>query len=131
MRGEAGPFYGSFSFEDYGSSGYNISRFGAERDHSHALTTSAKAGINFTPEFNVEGSVRRVRRFTEIDSQPFFGPFEGLAFDAPFDFNRFTGTNSRVAATWSLFNGAFVHRVAASRYEENRRVASNTVSHLA
>ena len=120
VRGQAGPFYGSFSVENYGTSGYNVSRFGNERDASHALTTSAKAGIEFTPEFNVEGTVRRTRRFTEFDSQPFFGPFEGLVFDSPFDFNRFTGTTQRVAATWSLFNGAFVQRVAASRYEEAR-----------
>ena len=64
--------------------------------------------------------MRRVERITEFDSQPFFGPFEGLAFDSPFDFNRFTGTNGRVAATWSLFNGAFVQRLAASRYDEKR-----------
>jgi len=120
LRGQAGPFYGSFSFENYSTSGYNVSRFGNERDASHALTTSAKAGIEFTPNFNVEGSWRQVRRFTEFDSQPFFGPFEGLVFDSPFDFNRFTGTAQQVAATWSLFNGAFVQRLGASRWEEAR-----------
>jgi vitamin B12 transporter len=120
LRGSAGPFYGSFSFEDYGTSGYNISRFGSERDHSHALTTSAKAGIDFTPEFNVEASARQVRRFNEFDSQPFFGPFEGLAFDSPFDFNRFIGTNARIAATWTALNGALVQRWGASRYDEKR-----------
>jgi vitamin B12 transporter len=120
FRGSAGPFYGSVSVENYQTSGHNISRFGDERDGSRALTTTAKVGVDFTPEFNVEGTVRRVRRFTEFDSQPFFGPFEGLAFDSPVDFNRFTGTNQRVAATWSLFEGRFVQRLAASRYDERR-----------
>jgi vitamin B12 transporter len=97
-----------------------LHRFGDERDGSRALTTTAKVGVDFTPGFNLEDTIRRVRRFTEFDAQPFSGPFEGLTADSPFDFNRFTGTNERVAATWSLFDGSFVQRFAASRYDERR-----------
>lgn len=119
-RGAAGPFYGAFTVEKYQTSGYNFSRFGDERDGSRALTTTAKVGIDFLPNFNLEGSIRHVRRFTEFDAQPFFGPFEGLAADSPFDFNRFTGTSGRVAATWTLFDGALVQRLGAARYEQQR-----------
>jgi vitamin B12 transporter len=44
-----------------------------------------------------------------------------LAADNEFDFNHFRGVNGRVAATWSLFDGAFVQRFSASRYDEKRR----------
>jgi vitamin B12 transporter len=119
-RGAAGPAYGAISVEHYNTAGYNISRFGDERDGSHALTTTAKVGVDMGPDVNIEGSFRQAKRFSEFDSQPFFGPFEGLAADSPFDFNRFTGTNGRVGATVRLFDGALVQRVGASRYDERR-----------
>jgi vitamin B12 transporter len=119
-RGAAGPIYGSISVDHVTTSGFNVSRFGDERDASRATTATAKAGIDFTPQFNVEGSVRSVRRFAETDSQPFFGPFEGLAFDSVPDFNRFSSVAARIAATWSLFDGALVQRFSAKRYDERR-----------
>lgn len=119
-RGASGPLYGSVSADYNTTDGYNVSRFGSERDGSRALTLTAKGGIDFTPNFNLEGSVRYVRRQTDIDSQPFFGPFEGLAADSSFDFNRFSTLAARVAATWKLFDGALVQRLAASRYEQHR-----------
>jgi vitamin B12 transporter len=100
--------------------GYNISRFGGERDGSRSFTFTTKAGVDITPDLNVEGSLRHVDRFTKFDSQPFFGPFEGLVFDSAFDFNAFKSTTARIASTWSLFDGAFVQRLSASRYEQKR-----------
>jgi vitamin B12 transporter len=120
FRGAMGPFYYAVSAENMQSSGYNVARNGSELDGSRALTTTAKAGVDFTPDVNVEGTLRRTRRYTEFDAQPFFGPLEGIAEDSPLDFNRFTGTNQRVAATWRLFDGRFVQRIAASRYDERR-----------
>jgi vitamin B12 transporter len=119
-RGSAGVFYGAVSADHNTTSGYNVSRFGSERDGSHATTLTGKIGADLFPGFNIEGAVRYTQRYAQIDAQPFFGPFEGLAADNPFDFNRFTGINGRVAATWSLFNGAFVQRIGASRYDEKR-----------
>jgi len=120
MRGAAGPFYGAFSFAHNATAGYNVSRFGSEKDGSHATTATAKFGIDFTPEVNVEATLRRAARHTEFDSQPFFGPFEGLVFDSPVDFNKAENLLGRIAGTWSLFGGAFVQQIAASRYEERR-----------
>ncbi len=119
-RGASGPAYGSVSVDYNDTAGYNVAKNGSERDGSRALTATAKAGIDLTPGFNVEGSLRAVKRQTDIDPQPFFGPFEGLAFDSAPDFNRFSTLAGRIAATWTLFDGAFVQRFAASRFEQRR-----------
>jgi vitamin B12 transporter len=120
VQGAAGPFYGAFSFAHNTTDGHNISRFGSERDGAHATTTTAKVGVELTPTANIEATFRRAARFTNFDSQPFFGPFEGLTFDSVYDFNRAENILGRVAATWSLFDGALVQKLSASRYEERR-----------
>ncbi|HEX8026913.1 MAG TPA: TonB-dependent receptor, partial [Vicinamibacterales bacterium] len=119
-RGANGIFYGSVSVDHNTTSGYNVSRFGSERDGGHATTLTSKLGVDVLPNLNVEGVVRYAQRYSEIDSQPFMGPFDGLAADSAFDFNRFKSLNGRVGATWSLFDGAFVQRLGASRYDEKR-----------
>ena len=119
-RGSNGPFYGAVTVDHNNTSGYNLSRFGSERDGSHATTLTSKVGADLFPGFNIEGAVRYTERHTQFDAQPFFGPFEGLAADNEFDFNHFRGINGRAAATWSLFDGAFVQRLGASRYDEKR-----------
>jgi vitamin B12 transporter len=119
-RGSHGQFYGTVSVDHNNTSGYNVSRFGSERDGSHATTVTSKVGVDLLPNFNIEAALRYTERHAQIDAQPFFGPFEGLAADQEFDFNRFRGINGRVAATWSLFEGAFVQRFGASRYDEKR-----------
>lgn len=120
MRGAAGPIYGAVSVDYYNTNGYNVARDGNERDGSRALTTTARAGIDFTPQFNVEGSIRYVKRHTAFDSQPFFGPLEGLAADSPVDYNKFDTAASRIAATWTLLDGALVQRLSANRFTQKR-----------
>ena len=119
-RGSNGQFYGAVSVDHNNTSGYNVSRFGSERDGSHATTLTSKVGVDLLPNLNIEAALRYTERHAQIDAQPFFGPFEGLAADQEFDFNHFRGLNGRVAATWSLFDGAFVQRFGASRYDEKR-----------
>jgi vitamin B12 transporter len=119
-RGAVGQFYGAVGLVNTSTAGYNISRFGSERDGSRSFTLTSKVGVDITPDLNVEGSLRHVDRFNRFDSQPFFGPFEGLAFDSAFDFNAFKTTTGRIAATWAAFDGAFVQRFAASRFEQKR-----------
>jgi vitamin B12 transporter len=119
-RGSNGPFYGSVSVDHNTTSGYNMSRFGSERDGSRATTVTTKIGADLLPNFNVEGVLRYTKRHAQFDAQPFLGPFTGLAADEEFDFNHFRGINGRIAATWSLFDGAFVQRFSASRFDEKR-----------
>jgi vitamin B12 transporter len=120
VRGAAGPVYGAASIDYNNTNGYNVARNGNERDGSRALTVTTKAGIDLAPNFNVEGSLRYVKRHTAIDSQPFFGPLEGLAADSPADFNKFESAAARVAATWTLLDGALVQRFGASRFDQRR-----------
>ncbi len=121
-RGSNGIFYGAVTADYNNTSGYNVSRFGDERDGSHATTLTSKFGADILPNFNVEAAVRYAKRYAQSSMRSLSpGPFEGLATDNDFSFNRFTGVNGRLAATWSLFDGAFVQRFSASRYDEKRR----------
>jgi vitamin B12 transporter len=120
-RGANGPFYGAVSVDQNTTAGHNVSRFGDERDGSRATTVTTKLGADLAPNFNVEGALRYTKRHTQIDAQPFLGPFEGMAADEEFDFNNFRAINGRIAATWSLFDGALVQRFGASRFDEKRR----------
>jgi vitamin B12 transporter len=119
-RGANGPFYGAISVDHNTTAGYNVSRFGDERDGSHATTATTKLGVDLAPNLNIEGALRYAQRYSKIDAQPFLGPFEGLAADDAFSFNKFQAVNGRVAATWSLFDGALVQRFGASRFDEKR-----------
>lgn len=119
-RGASGPAYGSVSIDYNRTDGYNVAFNGSERDGSRGLAVTAKGGADISPDFNIEGFVRYVRRHTRIDPQPSFGPFEGLALDSIPDVNNFESAAARVAATWKMFDGALVQRVAASRHQQNR-----------
>lgn len=119
-RGAAGPAYGSLSVDYNRTDGYNVAFDGNERDGSRGLALTAKGGLDFTPDFNVEGFVRYVRRHAKIDPQATFGPTEGLAYDSIPDFNNFNSLAGRVAATWKMFDGALVQRLAASRHQQSR-----------
>ena len=119
-RGASGPAYGSVSVDYNRTDGHNVALNGSERDGSRGLAVTAKAGADLTPDFNLEGFVRYVRRHTRIDPQPTFGPSEGLALDSAPDFNSFESLAGRVAATWKMFDGALVQRLAASRHQQSR-----------
>jgi vitamin B12 transporter len=119
-RGANGPSYGSATVSLNRTDGYNQAFNGSERDGSRGFVATLKGGADLSPFFNVEGILRYVKRHTEFDAQPFAGPFEGLAFDSPFDFNNFTSLGGRVAATLTLFGGALVQRVSANRYQQDR-----------
>jgi vitamin B12 transporter len=122
VRGAGGPFYGAFSFAHNTTGGHNLSRFGSERDSSHATTTTAKVGVELGPNANIEATFRRAARFTKFDPQEarFGFPHQGITIDSIPDFNRAENLFGHIAATWSLFEGAFVQRLTASRYEERR-----------
>ena len=119
-RGANGPVYGSATVSFNRTDGYNQAFNGSERDGSRGLVATVKGGIDVSPILNIEGVLRYVKRHTEFDAQPFAGPFEGLAFDSPFDFNNFTSVAGRVAATLTLFDGALVQRFTANRYQQSR-----------
>jgi len=134
-RGSSGPIYASVSADREATGGYNISRFGDFANWSNRTNVNARFGIDFTPELNVDASMRYVRRDTSIDIQPFFGPFvgfavpsslgcsstPGLCFSGPPFGNDHTGFDSlqgRVHGTWTTADGVLVQKFGASSYKD-------------
>jgi vitamin B12 transporter len=123
VRGSNGPAYGSFTATGYQTDGYNISRFGSERDGSRATTATAKVGIDLGDNFNVEGVVRYTDRLVKTDPQDFnFGsPTFGLVVDGAFDATKYESLASRLVATLKLFDGRWVQSASVSHHDETLR----------
>ena len=66
-RGSAGPVYGSLTTSYATTNGFNIARDGSEPDGAKRFAITGKGGIDFSPNFNVEGFVRHFRRKAEFD----------------------------------------------------------------
>jgi vitamin B12 transporter len=122
LRGAAGPFYGSVTVQDYSTGGYNISRFGSERDPSRGLIITSKTGVDFTPYFNVEGVVRYTDRKAFTDPQDFrFGsPTFGFVIDGDAA-STYKSTASRVAGTLTLFEGHWIQTASLNVFDEHTR----------
>ena len=75
-RGSAGPVYGATTASYATTNGFNIARDGNETDGAKRFAVTGKAGVDFSPNFNVEGFVRHFRRKAEFDPQdPFFAQY--------------------------------------------------------
>jgi vitamin B12 transporter len=122
VRGAAGPFYGSMTVQDYSTSGYNISRFGSERDGSRGLIVTSKAGVDFNQYFNVEGVVRYTDRKALTDPQDFnFGsPTFGFIIDGDAA-STYKSTAGRVAGTLTLFEGHWIQTASLNVFDEHTR----------
>ena len=134
-RGSSGPFYGSVSADREATAGYNISRFDDFDNWSRRTNFNARVGVDFTPELNLDASMRYVKRLTSIDIQPFFGPFVGFAVPStlacpstPFlclpgaplgeDFTGFHSLQGRVQGSLTSFDGALVQKLGGSSYRD-------------
>jgi vitamin B12 transporter len=134
VRGAQGPFYGSVTITDYATRGYNISRFGFEPDGSRATTFTVKAGVDITPNFNVEAVVRATDRWAATDAQDFNCVFDPITFTCPpvnpatyglivdsIGFTAYQGLASRVGATLKLFDGRWIQSANAKLFDEHLR----------
>jgi vitamin B12 transporter len=120
-RGARGPVYGAVSFSDYTTRGYNISRFGSERDGSGAGSASFKGGADITPYLNLESVFRYESRFTDTDPQDFSGgPFTGFIVDGP---GRYTYSSvaGRVTPTLTLLDGHWIQSADYKIFQEHTR----------
>jgi vitamin B12 transporter len=122
FRGAVGPAYGSIMVSDYTTDGYNISRFGSERDGSRAGVVSAKGGIDLTPNFNVEGVFRYTDRTTATDPQDFnFGsPTLGFIVDGPGHY-AYKSTAGRIGPTLTLLDGHWIQSANFKVFNETTR----------
>lgn len=111
-RGSAGPIYGSVTTSYATTNGFNIARDsvpgGPERDGAKRATLTAKGGIDFSPNFNVEGFFRTVRRKAESDPQDPFFVGNGLVIDAPGYSTGYQENLARVEATLKLFDDRWI-----------------------
>lgn len=114
FQGGNGQVYGALNFDAYRTSGFNISRFGSERDDSDAFVGSAKLGIDITPDFNVEGFLRHTNRHAQSDPQ---SSTSGLVIDGD-NANENRATIGRITATHSVFGGRWVNTTSASFLDE-------------
>lgn len=120
VRGSAGALYGAFTAQHFSTDGFNISRFGSERDPHRAVTFTAKGGIDVNENFNIEGSIRTQQRAAQLDGSDAF--FSVPIADA-FAYETFDMTVARVAATHRAMDGRFVQRAFAytDRQDFNHR----------
>jgi vitamin B12 transporter len=119
-RGQVGPLYGAITVTHGATEGFNIARtgtpVGAETDGARRTAITAKGGIEFTPDFNVEGLFRHSKRTAEFDPQSFI---TGLVFDRASDLTRFEDHIGRVQANLSLFNGRWLHSAKYTTARQN------------
>jgi vitamin B12 transporter len=113
-RGQTGPVYGSITANHATTEGFNIARTGSEADGARRSVVTAKAGVDFTPNFNVEGFVRHTRRFADTDPQDpnFVG--HALIEDRAFDSSGFNETLGRVEGTFKSFDDRWIQSVKAT-----------------
>ncbi|MEA2934077.1 MAG: vitamin transporter [Variibacter sp.] len=126
VRGASGPAYGSLTFSDYTTRGYNISRFGSEPDGSRAYVLSGKGGIDVGP-LNIEGVFRHLDRFGQTDPQDFNfppGPFYGFVVDGDAA-TKYKSTAGRLGGTLTLFDGGLVQSFNAKGFDEHTRGLQN------
>ncbi len=110
-RGSAGPIYGSLTTSYGTTDGFNIARNGSETDGAQRLAVTGKAGVDFSPNFNVEGFVRHARRKAAFDPQDPFFLNTGLVEDAPGYTTHFAETLGRVEGTLKLFDERWTQSV--------------------
>jgi vitamin B12 transporter len=113
-RGQTGPVYGSITATHATTEGFNIARTGSEADGARRTVVTAKAGVDFTPYFNVEGFLRHTRRFADTDPQDpnFIG--HALIEDRAFDSSSLDETLGRVEGTLKLFDDRWIQSVKAT-----------------
>ena len=118
-RGSAGPFYGSITAIYATTNGFNIARDGNESDGAKRTAVTGKAGVDFSPNFNVEGFVRHTAARPPYDPQDPFFLNTGLVDDAPGYFTNFAETLARVEGTLKLFDERWIQSVkwTASRQD--------------
>jgi vitamin B12 transporter len=108
FRGALGPVYGAITASSATTDGFNIARDGFENDGAKRTAVTAKAGIDLTPYFDVEGFLRHVHRRAESDPQDPKFLNTGLVEDAPGYSTAVQQTLARVEGTLKLFDDRWI-----------------------
>ena len=105
FRGAFGPFYASITALHGTTEGFNVARDGSERDGAKRTAVTAKGGVDLSPNFNVEASLRHTKRVSAYDPQDFF---TGLVFDGLGYFVPIEQSQARVEGTVKLFDERWI-----------------------
>jgi vitamin B12 transporter len=129
--GSQGPVYGAVTVSNNETRGFNISRFGSEKDGSRAFVGTVKAGVDLSPMFNIEGSLRVTDRFAKTDPEDSACTFDPITFACPpvnpstygrvfdgFDTGKYQSLAGRLSATANLLDGRWTHNVSVARFSE-------------
>jgi vitamin B12 transporter len=113
-RGQTGPVYGSITANHAETDGFNIARTGSEQDGARRTVLTGKVGVDFTPNFNVEGFLRHTKRFANTDpSDPNFVG-HALIQDRAGDGSGLQETLGRVEGTLKSFDDRWIQSVKAT-----------------
>jgi len=107
-RGAAGPVYGAATLTYATTNGFNIARDGSETDGAKRFAVTSKAGIDFSPNFNVEGFIRHLYRNAENDPQDPNFLNTGLVYDFPGYSTKTEETLARIEGTLKLFDDRWI-----------------------
>jgi vitamin B12 transporter len=107
-RGSAGPVYGAATVSYATTNGFNIARDGSETDGARRFSVTGKAGVDLSPNFNVEGFVRHLHRNAETDPQDPNFLNTGLVYDFPGYSTKTDETLARVEGTLKLFDDRWI-----------------------
>jgi vitamin B12 transporter len=108
LRGAAGPIYGATTLTYATTNGFNIARDGTETDGAKRFAWTSKAGIDLSPNVNVEGFFRHLHRNAENDPQDPNFLNTGLVYDFPGYNTKTEETLARVEATARLFDDRWI-----------------------
>lgn len=104
LRGASGPFYGAVTFQHRETDGFNISRFGNEKDGHRAFVFTGRFGVDISDTLNIEGVIRHTDRTVQYDPENAVPIPDGNGLDT------FRSTLVRVNVNLKTMDGALVHR---------------------
>lgn len=90
--------------------GFNVSRFGSEKDGDRNGTLNGKFKVDLTPDVVLDGTFRYVNRKSDLDRDGDYGtPLQGLVIDSD---NQTTTEEllGSLGITWTSLDGALVQK---------------------
>jgi vitamin B12 transporter len=113
VRSAQGPFYSAFTVQTRDTNGYNISRFGNEKDGNRTFNFNAKAGVDVSETLNIEGVVRYTDRKVQYDAE--------FAIPLPDNFAQDINkhSNARINVNHRSLDGNFTQRLGFFTRDED------------
>ncbi len=89
--------------------GFNIASVGNEKDGSRQGTLFARAGVEFSPQFRIDGMLRHQENKADADGNG-FGPGSDVVTDVPGSYSDRSQNMGHLTASLKLFDGAWLQK---------------------